>query len=153
MLETAYALIRLGARTDILNANHQTALECSLNEINRAVQRYHNFWRRRFFLFFLKSGGYLTGHKHSTELTYETSFHSDTPAAHEAVAFFSKLGVGSQFDYQIAPGIWTTAMITEEMEVYADYRHDTPTQAIYPPTYALTHSHTPPTNPHHTLHL
>ena len=47
MLETAYALIRLGARTDICNADGSTAVECSSNDdVNRAVFRYNNYWRR-----------------------------------------------------------------------------------------------------------
>ena len=41
------------------------------------------------------------GHKYSTELTYNIDFDSHTPEALEAVAFFSKLVVGSQFDYQV----------------------------------------------------
>ena len=47
MLETAYALIRLGARTDITNASGSTALQCASNDdVNRAVSRYNNYWRR-----------------------------------------------------------------------------------------------------------
>ena len=47
MLKTAYALIRLGARIDITDDDGLTAVECSSNkDVNRAVSRYCNYWRR-----------------------------------------------------------------------------------------------------------
>ena len=121
MLETAYALIRLGARTDIPNANGLTALKCANNDdVNRAISGYSNHWRRRHFLMFLKSGGCLSDHKHFTELYFDMSgdyvYGSSPPVVAsaetlEVVALFSKLKEGSRFDYQYAPGLWTTATI------------------------------------------